>query len=67
MDWIAGAFELIGSWLIGSKKKVGFVFNFIGCSVWIYVAIHTKIYGLLLVVVPAIFINIRNYIKWCKK
>lgn len=64
MDWIAGAFELIGLWLIGNKRKVGFICNFIGCSVWVYVAIDSKLHGLLLVVVPAIIINLRNYYRW---
>lgn len=64
MDWIAGFLELIGGWLIGDKKKVGFVVNIIGCIMWTCVAINTKIYGLLLVVIPAIVINFRNYRKW---
>jgi rRNA processing protein Gar1 len=64
MDWIAGIFELLGSWSIGSKKKIGFVCNLIGCVLWVYVSVTYEIYGLLLVVVPALFINIRNYIKW---
>lgn len=64
MDWIAAVFELSGAYIIGNKNKLGFILNIIGCSVWIYVSISTKVYGLLLVVVPAIVINIRNYIKW---
>jgi len=67
MDWIAGILELSGSWFVGSKNKIGFVCNIIGCSIWIYVALHTKVYGLLVVVVPAILVNLRNYIKWTKE
>ena len=66
LDWIAGLFELSGSWTIGNKKKIGFLLNIIGCSCWIIVAFKSKVYGLLLVVIPAIVINIRNFIKWTK-
>ena len=66
MDWIAGALELVGNWLIGNKSRVGFLINLLGCLVWIAAALHLKVYGLLLVVVPALFINIRNWMKWRK-
>ncbi len=67
MDWVAGFMELLGGWLIGSKKKAGFVSNFIGCIIWVYVSVTTEIYGLLLVVVPGLFVNMRNYAKWLKE
>ena len=65
LDWVAGLFELIGLWKVGEKKKFGFLLN-ITCNVlWIAYVLSTKsTYGLLLVVVPALFINVRNYIKW---
>jgi len=64
IDWIAGGFELTGGWIIGSKRKLGFILNIVGCLCWIYVAFTTKVYGLLLVVVPALGVNARNYLKW---
>jgi len=64
IDWVAGAFELSGSWKTGNKKKIGFVLNLLGSIAWIYVAFNSHVYGLLLVVIPAIFINIRNWLKW---
>ena len=66
MDYIAGLLELLGSYLIGNKNKIGFLLNILGCILWIYVAIQTQIYGLLLVVIPAIVINSRNFIKWTR-
>ena len=66
LDWVAGIFELSGGWLIGSKNKIGFILNLLGCLLWIYVAFSSKVYGLLIVVIPAIFVNIRNFIKWGK-
>ena len=66
IDWVAGAFELIGSWCVGNKWKIGFISNLIGNVAWIYVALTTQIYGLLLVVVPSIVINTMNFFKWRK-
>ena len=65
MDWVAGILELTGLWKIGSKDRRGFLFN-IACGLcWItYVFTAKSTYGLLVVVVPAIIINIRNFIKW---
>jgi len=67
LDWIASSFELSGSWTIGKKRRYGFILNTIGCLLWIFVAINKPVYGLLLVVVPAIIINIRNFILWGKQ
>lgn len=66
MDLIAGFFELIAIWLVGNKNKFAFILYNLANFVWIYVAIDKKIYGLLLVVLPAIIINIRNYVRWSK-
>ena len=67
LDWIAGILELIGLWKVGDKNWKGFIFN-ICCGIcWIlYVFISGNTYGLLVVVIPAILINIRNLIKWKK-
>ena len=64
MDWIAGILELMGIWIVGNKKWVGFLFNMAAGAAWIYVSIDRGIYGLLLVVIPALFINMRNMRKW---
>jgi len=64
LSWIAGAIELTASWCVGNKKRFGFILNIICEVLWIIVAIQSKVYGLLLVVVPAMFINTRNYFKW---
>lgn len=64
MDWLAGVIELLAGWIIGNKRKVGFILLAICDIIWAYVAISREVYGLLLVVIPAFFINIRNYRKW---
>lgn len=67
MDFLAGIFELLGGWIVGNKNKLGFVLNALGCLVWIYVAFSRQVYGLLVVVVPALFVNARNYIRWSRE
>lgn len=67
MDIIAGFIELIAAWLVGNKNRLGFVLFILSGIIWSEVAIRTHIYGLLIVCVPMIFINIRNYIKWGDK
>jgi len=67
MDFVAGIFELLGLWCVGNKNRWGFVANFIGCCAWIWVAFHCHIYGLLIIVIPALGVNIRNFIKWSSK
>ena len=67
ISWIASALELLGLWQVGNKKKIGFLISIAGNITWIAVAVlGLPAQGLLLVVVPAIFINARNFIKWRK-
>jgi len=67
IDFIAGGFELTASYVLGNKKRYGFLLNLVGNSLWIYVAFKVQIYGLLLVVIPALILNIRNFLKWRKE
>ena len=64
MDLLAGFFELLGLWIVGNKSNLGFLINILGNCLWIYVGYRKKVYGLWLVCIPALFINIRNYILW---
>jgi hypothetical protein len=63
-DIFAAVLELIGLWMIGSKNWIGFLFVIGSSLLWIRLGFKTKMYGLLLVCVPAIFINIRNILSW---
>ncbi len=64
LDYAAATLELTGAWLVGSKRRIGFVLNAAGCLIWIEVALRVELYGLLLVVVPALVINMRNWWRW---
>lgn len=67
LDWIAASFELLGMYLIGSKKKIGFLMLMVCSILWILVAIHEGIYGLIIAVVPCFLMNCRNFKKWAKE
>lgn len=64
MDIFAGTLELAGLWLIGNRNRLGFVLNTLGCALWVVVALRTGVYGLLLVVVPGMAVNLRNWRRW---
>ena len=68
MDFIAGFLELTGLWVVGNRNRFGFILNLLcGCTWIAYVIINKTTYGLLIVVVPALVINTRNFIKWTKE
>ena len=65
IDWIAGIMELVGLAVVGNKNKTGFLISTAGNIVWVVYVFHTgSTYGLLVVVGPAICINVRNWLKW---
>ena len=66
LDLLAAFFELTGMWLVGSKKKSGFLF-LIACNVtWFIYSTNKWIPGLFIVVSILFFINIRNFKNWGK-
>jgi len=67
LDWIAGGLELIAQWTVGDKKRIGYCVFWICEVLWVIVAFQSKRYGLILAVVPAFFINVRNFRKWGNK
>ena len=67
MDWIACVFEILGSLLIGNKKKSGFLFLIMGSIFWFLTAFSSGLNGLKMVSIIFFLINIRNYIKWTKE
>ena len=65
MDWLAGALELAGLWLIGSGRRVGFIVAGAGCAFWVgYCLTSRAAYGLLPVVVPALALHARAWLRW---
>ena len=67
LDWIAALFEISGLWIIGNKKKSGFLL-LIGCSIsWIILGLMHHLYGLSVAACVCFVIHVRNYLKWKRK
>lgn len=64
MDWLAGILGLIAAYVIGCKKRSGFVIRIVEDTLWIYIAIRTGLYGLLIVCFLHLVLNIRNFYRW---
>ena len=67
MSWIAALITLFAKYLVGNKDKWGHIIHIIGEFAWIYVALQTRVYGLLMIAVPAIVLSVRNFWKWHKE
>ena len=67
LDFLAGGLEMGGAWVVGNKRRWGFLLLALCDVLWIvFVLSQQVVYGLLLVVVPMLGVNLRNFIKWGK-
>lgn len=67
LDWIAAILEISGLWIIGNKKKSGFLMMIL-CSIsWIMIGISNHLYGLSLAALICFIVHVRNYLKWKPK
>ena len=56
--------ELVAAYLVGCKIRCGFLI-FILCNVlWIFVAIHSGLNGMVTMMFAFLVMNVRNYVKW---
>jgi len=66
MDWIAGCLEILGKYIVGRKCRWGWIIHLVAGVLWFYIACKLKVYGLFIIVIPAFFLNIYNFIIWSK-
>jgi len=67
LDWFASSLELMKMVAIAKKNRVGFVVGFMSCIAWLlYVFLTKSAYGILLVIIPAMGLNVWGYISWGK-
>jgi hypothetical protein len=66
-DWMAMFLSVASLWMLGSRKRSGFIIMVIGNAAWMA-------YGLMAANVPMIlsnvvfaFLNLRGYRNWCDK
>lgn len=69
IGWTASFIECVGMYMVGHKLKWGFLVTAVGNVLWILIAlgiIKSGYSGLILILAAALFINIRNFLKWHK-
>jgi len=55
---------VLGLWLAGNKKRVGWLVNFIAEGLWIYYAVVLQQWALIPACIAWAAVYIRNWIKW---
>lgn len=66
-DWVATFFTLVGVYLIGCKRKVGFLMGALGCIGWFIVGTMNDLGGMLGTNVVVFFMNLHCWWKWHRK
>ncbi len=64
VDWFAMIMTLLFLYLIGNKKRYGFIFYLLGNIAWMYVNATAKIWPGVILNITLIILNFRAYIKW---
>lgn len=66
VDIIAMCFTFVGLYLIGNKKRFGFVIAAIGNSLWITLGTFIQSYGIIIANAVIIALYTRGFLKWKK-
>ena len=64
IDILAMLITFTGIYLIGNKKRYGFVIALIGNIIWVALGVWVQSIGLLFANLVIIVLYLRNYIKW---
>lgn len=64
MDWLGIVFIMVGVYLIGSKKRIGFLSSLFGNVLWIYFGYSTGIVSVIAINTIFLFLNSRGFINW---
>jgi len=64
MSYLAAITELLAKIVVGQKSKWGHLLHILGGGLWTYVALRYGMYALLIITVPAFFVNAYNFRKW---
>ena len=67
LDWIAGAFTLWAIHALGEQKRSGFVLMIVGNACWIALGVLTDLWGMIILNVVFVFMNLRGYSRWKHK
>lgn len=64
LDWLAMLCGFAGMWLLGKKRKVGFLFSAGGMIAGFVVSIIASQYGFIVANAVMFGIAVRNYVLW---
>jgi 4-hydroxybenzoate polyprenyltransferase len=68
IDWFAMALSLYAAYLLGNKKKIGFVIFAISNIFWIILGVFfMSSYGMAIGNFAFFLINVRGYVEWNKE
>jgi hypothetical protein len=67
VDLLAMILTFIGLYLIGSKKKFGFVVASIGNALWVVLGIIVQSSGLIFANIVIVILYIRGFLRWKKQ
>ena len=65
-DWLAAIFLCVYLYLIGEKKRCGFIFAMLSSCCWIIYSVLTASLANVLVNLVCIYMFVKNYLKWSK-
>ena len=66
MDYLFSALIILGVYLTGDRKTLGWIVSAVGNLGYIYIAIEKEFYGLFIVSITMLILSIINYIRWKK-
>ena len=67
LDWLILILNIYSYYLIGDRKKIGFILGLIGCVLGIFMFSYMQFsWAMIIMYLCFGFLNIKNYIKWQK-
>lgn len=63
-SWCLAPFGLLGMWVVGQKRRWGWVLSMATQSLWAFYAVGTGQYGFLIGTVSYFAVYLRNWVKW---
>jgi hypothetical protein len=67
MDWVVGAMSIAAIYLQGRKIWWGWLVQLINQGFWLYIVVHSRLWGLLPVVVSISVLAAYNMVQWRKE
>lgn len=64
LEWAGALFALAGVFLITQKRRSGFLILSFFNLLWTIMGFYTKQYGVVFLMLAALIVNTRGYIKW---